>query len=125
MAIRQLNQVADVLKTQAKVGLRPGRNWPRAYVTGDLYNSVRVKIKSSSNALKYTLTLSALFYGEYIERGGNSRARYKAGPRPYRLAAVNSKEFNQAVKEYTDFQIEKQTLKDFKKRMDAAFRGLS
>jgi len=115
MAIRTLAQVAQVLTTQAKVGLKPGRNWPKAYITGDLFNSVKTTIKSSSDALSYTLTLNSLFYGEYIVKGGNSRARYKAGPRPYTFAAVNSPEFNQAVDEYTQYQIDLKFQKLFKK----------
>lgn len=114
MAIRTLGQVASVLKTQAQVGLRPGRNWPKAYITGDLYNSVKTTIKSS-NALNYTLSLSSLFYGEYIAKGGNSRGKYKAGPRPYTSAAVGSAEFGQAVQEYTKYQIDLQFQKAFKK----------
>jgi hypothetical protein len=115
MAIRTLTQVAEVLKTQAKVGLRPGRNWPKAYITGDLYNSVKSTIKSSSDALSYTLSLSSLFYGEFIANGGTSIARYKAGPRPYNYAAVQSSEFGEAVLEYTKYQIDLKFQKAFKK----------
>lgn len=115
MAIRTLGQVAEVLKTQAQIGLKPGRNWPKAYITGDLYNSVKSTIKSSSDALSYTLTLSSLFYGEFIANGGNSRARYHAGPRPYNYAAVQSKEFGESVLEYTKYQIDLQFQKAFKK----------
>lgn len=115
MAIRTLTQVASVLKTQAQIGLRPGRNWPKAYITGNLYNSVKTTIKSSTDALNFTLSLSNLFYGEYIVKGGNSRGRYKAGPRPYTSAAVGSVEFNQAVQEYTKFQIDLKFQKAFKK----------
>ena len=115
MAIRTLTQVAEVLKTQAQVGLRPGRNWPKAYITGDLFRSVKSTIKSSSDALSYTLSLSSLFYGEYIANGGTSIAKYKAGPRPYNLAAVNSKEFGIAVQEYTKYQIDLKFQKAFKK----------
>lgn len=115
MAIRTLEQVATVLKTQAQVGLRPGRNWPKAYITGDLFRSVKSTIKSSSDVLQYTLTLSSLFYGEFIANGGNSIAKYKAGPRPYNYAAVQSPEFGQAILEYTKFQIDLQFQKAFKK----------
>lgn len=115
MAIRTLNQVASVLKTQAQIGLKPGRNWPKAYRTGNLFNSVKTTIKSKSDALDYTLSLSSLFYGAYIVKGGNSRARYKAGPRPYTYAAANSKEFGQAVQEYTKYQIDLSFQKAFKK----------
>jgi hypothetical protein len=115
MAIRTLAQVASVLKTQAQIGLRPGRNWPKAYRTGNLFNSVKSTIKSTSDALSYTLSLSSLFYGAYIVKGGNSRGKYKAGPRPYTSAAVNSKEFGIAVQEYTKYQIDLKFQKAFKK----------
>jgi hypothetical protein len=115
MAIRTLAQVAEVLKTQAQVGLRPGRNWKKAYITGDLFRSVKTTIKSSSDVLKYTLTLSSLFYGEYIEKGGRKGAKYQAGPRPYNLAAVDSPEFAEAVAEYTKYQMELKIQKAFKK----------
>lgn len=115
MAIRTLAQVASTLKTQAQIGLRPGRNWPKAYITGNLYNSVKTTIKSTSDALNYTLSLSSLFYGQYIVKGGNSLARYKAGPRPYTTAAVSSKEFGEAIQQYTKYQIDLQFQKAFKK----------
>lgn len=115
MAIRTLAQVASVLKTQAQIGLRPGRNWAKAYRSGNLFNSVKSTIKSSSNALSFTLSLSSLFYGAYIVKGGNSRGRYKAGPRPYTTAAVSSVEFGMAMSEYTKYQIDLKFQKAFKK----------
>lgn len=115
MAIRTLAQVASVLKTQAQVGLRPGRNWPKAYITGNLYNSVKTTIQSSTDALKWTLTLSSLYYGRYIVDGTNGKFKYKAGPRPYTYAAINSKEFQEAVNQYTAYQIDLAFQKAFAK----------
>lgn len=111
----QLKDVAAVLKTQTQVGLRPGRNWRKAYITGNLFNSVKVKIKSSSQAISATLTLSYLFYGKFIIDGGNSRARYKAGARPFSQAAINSPEFKQSVQLYLKDSIDLKIMKAFKK----------
>ena len=111
----QLKDVAAVLKTQTQVGLRPGRNWRKAYITGNLFNSVKVKIKSSTQAISTTLTISYLFYGKYIIDGGNSRARYKAGPRPFTQAAIGSPEFKQSVQLYLKDSIDLKIMKAFKK----------
>ena len=111
----QLKDVAAVLKTQTQVGLRPGRNWRKAYITGNLFNSVKVKIKSSTQAISATLTISYLFYGKYIIDGGNSRARYKAGPRPFTQAAIGSPEFKQSVQQYLKDSIDLKIMKAFKK----------
>ena len=111
----QLKDVAAVLKTQTQVGLRPGRNWRKAYITGNLFNSVKVKIKSSTQAISTTLTISYLFYGKYIIDGGTSRARYKAGPRPFTQAAIGSPEFKQSVQLYLKDSIDLKIMKAFKK----------
>lgn len=111
----QLKDLALILKTQAKVGLRPGRNWKKAYVSGDLYNSVGVTIKSSKNVFNYTLSIKSLFYGLFIQNGGNSISRYKAGPRPYNQAAVGSIEFKKGVMLYTKEQTQLMIMNEFKK----------
>jgi len=111
----QLKDVAAVLKTGTQIGLKPGRGWKKAYITGNLFNSVKVKIKSSSQAISATLTISYLFYGKYIIDGGNSRARYKAGPRPFPQAAINSPEFKQSVQLYLKDSIDLKIQKAFKK----------
>lgn len=111
----QLKDVAAVLKTQTQIGLKPGRNWRKAYITGNLFNSVKVKIKSSSQAISAILTISYLFYGKYIIDGGNSRARYKAGPRPFPQAAINSPEFKTSIQQYLKDIIDLKIMKSFKK----------
>jgi len=111
----QLKDVALVLKTQTQIGLKPGRNWRKAYITGDLYNSVKVAIKSSTQTISATLTLSYLFYGKFIVAGGNSRAKYKAGPRPFPQAAISSTEFKQSVQHYLKDSIDAKIMKAFKK----------
>ena len=101
MAIKTLAEVASVLKTQAQVGLRPGRfGWPKAYRTGNLYNSVKVKIKSSKDVISGIMTISSLFYGKFIEDGGYGKVKYKAGPRPFAEEATKSPEYIKAVEEY-------------------------
>ena len=105
MAIKTLAEVASVLKTQAQVGLKPGRfGWAKAYRTGNLYNSVKVKIKSSKDVIAGTLTINSLFYGKFIEDGGYGKVKYKAGPRPYAEAATQSPEYIRAVEEYIQSQ---------------------
>jgi hypothetical protein len=115
MAISTLAQVASVLKTQAQVGLRPGRNWRKAYITGSLYNSVNVKIKSSKDVISGIMTISSLFYGKFIEDGGYGKVKYKAGPRPYAEAAAQSPEYIKAVEEYIQSQFIPFIQKKFRK----------
>ena len=112
----QLKDVAAVLKTQTQVGLKPGRfGWEKAYRTGNLFNSVKVNIKSSKDVISGILTINSLFYGKYIIDGGNSRARYKAGPRPFPQAAIGSTEFKQSVQQYLKDSIDAKIMKAFKK----------
>jgi hypothetical protein len=117
VAIKTLAEVASVLKTQAQVGLKPGRfGWPKAYRTGDLYNSVKVKIKSSSQTISGTLTLSYLFYGKYIVDGGYGKVEYQAGPRNFPQKAVESPEYIKALEEY----IQSQFIPFFQKKIKKA-----
>ena len=115
MAIKTLAEVASVLKTQAQVGLRPGRGWPKAYRTGNLYNSVKVNVKSSKDVISGILTISSLFYGKFIEDGGYGKVKYKAGPRPYAEEATQSPEYIKALEEYIQSQFIPFFQKKFKK----------
>jgi hypothetical protein len=117
VAIRTLAEVASVLKTQAQVGLKPGRfGWEKAYRTGNLFNSVYVKIKSSKDVISGILTVkSDLFYSKFIIDGGYGKVKYKAGPRPYLEAAAQSPEYIKAVEEYIQSQFIPFIQKKFKK----------
>jgi hypothetical protein len=116
VAIKTLAEVASVLKTQAQVGLKPGRGWDKAYRTGALFNSVETKIKSSSQTISGTLTLSYLFYGKYIVDGGYGKVKYKAGPRNFPQKATQSPEYISAIGEY----IQSQFIPFFQKKIKKA-----
>ena len=111
----QLKDVAAVLKTQTQIGLKPGRNWRKAYITGNLFNSVKVKIKSSTQAISAILTISYLAYGKNIIDGKDGPIIYRAGPRPFPQAAIGSTEFKQSVQQYLKDSIDLKIMKAFKK----------